>query len=104
MRDTKKTMLTAAPAIATVVIEPENLSRMMASLACECVQLRDSQWNPAMYGQSPDRLWHHPGGVACRREPDRDQRGFLHGLDIDHRDVVGMLVGHVGGLVVGRDH
>jgi hypothetical protein len=29
--DTEMTALTAAPAIATVIIEPENLSRMMAS-------------------------------------------------------------------------
>ena len=39
-------MLTAVPAIATVLIEPENLSRMMASLASKCVQLRDSYGIP----------------------------------------------------------
>jgi hypothetical protein len=30
--DAEMTVLTAAPAMATVIVEPENLSRMMASL------------------------------------------------------------------------
>jgi hypothetical protein len=34
--------LTATPAMVTVFVEPENLSRMMASLPCGALMQRDS--------------------------------------------------------------
>jgi len=39
--DTNMTRLTATPATATVIVEPENLSRMMISFALQCLLQRD---------------------------------------------------------------
>ena len=67
-------MLTAVPANATAIIEPENLSRIMASLACECAQPRDSHEIPRRtanlpiaYGaiQVAFRAGENPAGISA---------------------------------------
>jgi hypothetical protein len=40
--DTEMTTPTAAPAIVSVVVEPENLSRMMASFCLRCATAKAS--------------------------------------------------------------
>jgi hypothetical protein len=52
---------------------------------------------------STDASRQQPGDVPCWRKSDRDTSHLLQRLDIDHRDVIGMFIGHVGRLVVGRD-
>jgi hypothetical protein len=56
--DTEMTTLTAAPAIATVIIEPENLSRMMASFCpalpyCNGIPHETKQVDGSVFQNSP---------------------------------------------------